>query len=170
MRGVATRAQIEALVAAHRVRFVKKPDARFMSVLAFVLRAVGNRDFMDHYWTTIGRTIYTPSYVGDPYDHLSILEHELVHVDQYARWSVLFLISYLALPLPIGLAWFRWKWEREAYLVQIRNSPDPAAEITRIVDSLWSGYGWPWPRKWMRAWFEREAGNLAGCDSGSRPR
>ena len=129
-----------------------------MRALAPALRLIGNRAFMDHYWTTIGRTIYMPVGVEDPYDHPGVVEHELVHVQQYERWGILFMISYLLLPLPAGLAWFRWRWEREAYMVQIRNAADKESEIERVIGSLWSGYGWPWPRGRMRAWFRHEAG------------
>jgi hypothetical protein len=138
-----------------RVRLLPKGDSRLMRACALALRGVGNRVFMARYWTTIGSTIYYPACVSDPLAHPIVLEHELVHVRQWRRWGVLMWLSYLLLPLPIGLCWFRFRWEREAYLVELAHAPDREREITRIVDALWFGYGFPWPRPWMRRWFER---------------
>ena len=63
----------------------------------------------------------------------------------------------MLLPLPVGLAWFRWRWEREAYLPEVLAAADCEREqvIERICQSLWWGYAWPWPREWMREWFRR---------------
>jgi len=137
------------------VRLVPKGDSRLMRAAGLLLLGIGNREFMQRYWTTLAHTVYYPASVGDPLAHPDILEHELVHVRQWERWGVLLWISYLLLPLPFGLAFFRWYWEREAYLVQLLRAPDQPREIARVVDALWFGYGWPWPRPWMRRWFER---------------
>lgn len=70
-------------------------------------------------------------------------------------WWLLVPIPILLLPFSFGLAWGRWRIEREAYLVSLKLTPEvqrPAA-LTRIVATLWNDYGWVWPRKWMRAWF-----------------
>jgi hypothetical protein len=142
-------------LAQQRVRLVRKADSRLMQACAVLLRPIGNHVFMQHYWTTIGRTIYYPACVADPLAHPIVLEHELVHVRQWQRWGVLMWLSYLLLPVPFGLCWFRFRWEREAYLVELAHAPDREREITRIVDALWYGYGFPWPRRWMRRWFER---------------
>ena len=128
-----------------------------MRLIGALLRAVGNDRFMECYWTTLARTIYFPRGVTDPLEHREALEHELVHVRQWERWGVYLWLTYLFLPLPFGLAWFRWRWEREAYLVQIANARDPQCEIERVVAVLWAGYGWPWPKPWMRRWFEKQS-------------
>ena len=148
---------IDDALRAHRVRLVPKHGSRSMRAAALLLRVIGSRGFMERYWTTVGRTVYYPSCVRDPYAHPDVLAHELVHVRQWERWGVLLWASYLLLPLPFGLAWFRWRWEREAYLAQIEHAEDRAREIERVVNALWFGYGRPWPRAWMRRWFERAA-------------
>ena len=127
-----------------------------MQLLGLLLVAIGNRSFMREYWTTLGATIYYPTSVENPYEYPLILEHELVHVRQWRRWGLLFSISYLLLPLPFGLAWFRWRWEREAYLVQLHSADDPHAAADAIARRLFADYGWPWPRPWMRRWFEQQ--------------
>jgi len=152
----------ERLLRAH-VKLVPKTSSTLMRSCGLLLRAVGNRVFLERYWTTLGRTIYYPTRVTDPLSHPVVLEHELVHVRQWERWGVLMWVSYLLLPLPIGLCWFRFRWEREAYLVDLAHAPDRdrEREIERIVDSLWFGYGFPWPRPWMRSWFRQALPLLA---------
>lgn len=62
------------------------------------------------------------------YRRYAILRHEAVHMQQQQRlglgnvWlGVLpFLLAYLLLPLPVGFAWFRYRWEREAFLVEMQ--------------------------------------------------
>jgi hypothetical protein len=152
-----------ARLAREHVRVVPKTDSALMRACAVALRPLGNRMFMARYWTTIGSTIYYPTCVSDPLAYPTVLEHELVHVRQWRRWGLWMWISYLLLPLPVGLCWFRFRWEREAYLVELEavaSGPDRDREITRIVDTLWYGYAFPWPRPWMRRWFERAAANL----------
>jgi hypothetical protein len=153
----ALRAASEEALRAHRVRLVAKADSRLMRAAGVLLRGIGNRDFNARYWTTVGRTVYYPTSVSDPLAHPDILDHELVHVRQWQSWGVLMWASYLLLPLPFGLAWFRFRWEREAYLVQIARADDREREIERVVQVLWYGYGWPWPRASMRKWFEQHA-------------
>jgi len=38
------------------------------------------------------------------------------------------------------------------YLVNIKNG----RSIEACVEALWK-YGWPWPKKWMRSWFEKHS-------------
>lgn len=147
-----------AELAAAGVRVRLKAESRLMRVLGWLLRLIGVRDFMMRFWTTIGpRTIWAPA--GVSLAHLEAyaltIRHELVHARQARRWPVVFQVSYLLLPLPFGLAWFRWRWEREAYLVQLRAG---AMTVDEVVDTLWRNYGWCWPRAWMRAWFKRAVG------------
>jgi hypothetical protein len=149
------RAELESLVRARGVRFLPKPASRLMRFAAQLLRLLGNRRFLEDYWTTIGRTVFHPASVEDPYDHPRVIAHELVHVRQWERFGLFLWLSYLLLPLPFGLAWFRWRWEREAYLADLRQGRASGEQVDRVVESLWSGYGWPWPRRWMKRWFAR---------------
>lgn len=149
--------QIELELRRHRARLLPKQGSRTMAVTALLLRALGLREFTTRYWTTLARTIYFPSTVRDPYAHPQVIAHELVHVRQWGRWGPWLWLSYVLLPLPVGLAWFRWRWEREAYLPEVLATADCEREqvIERICQSLWWGYAWPWPREWMREWFRR---------------
>lgn len=128
-----------------------KRTSRLMRVLTTVLGIFG-LDF-GRFWTTIGSfVIYAPDDVdlGDLEPHATIIRHELVHIDQARRFPGFFQLSYLLLPLPFGLAYFRWVWERRAYLVDIEAG---RLSIEEAVTTLWSRYGWCWPRPWMRRWF-----------------
>lgn len=136
------------------VILVPKAGSRLMRVIAFLLRLIGNSEFMERYWTTIGSRIYYPTSVARPELHTEIIRHEAVHVKQWRRFGPLLWLTYLLLPLPFGFAWFRWRWEREAYLGDIRTG---AATVDQVVAVLGSAaYGWAWPKPWMREWFRKE--------------
>lgn len=101
-------------------------------------------------------TIWPHVYVPDNVEILDdTLAHEDVHLKQQAAWPRglrwAWFVAYLCFPVPIFFAWFRWKAEREAYLVNIkRHGFDPYS----VAENLWSDYCWTWPRKWMFTWFE----------------
>jgi hypothetical protein len=160
---------IDSALAAHRARLLPKRGSPLMSIIAALLRPLGLREFMARYWTTLGRVIYYPTAVEDPRAYPQVIEHELVHVRQWARWGPWLWLSYLLLPLPFGLAWFRWRWEREAYLPEVLSASS-AAERERVIqqlsETLWRGYGWPWPRRWMRSWFRAAAVRAAARNPG----
>jgi len=129
------------------MRQLEKHNSPLMKFINFFVRII-NPKFMEMF-TTIGSTIYVPENNVLP---RIILKHEIVHVEQWRKWGILYYISYLLLPIPFGLAWFRWKWEREAYMVNLAYCSD----IEWCIDILWDNYGWCWPKPWMRAWFEKE--------------
>jgi len=136
------------------VKVLSKAGSKFMLLLG-VIANLFHIDFMNRFWTTIGNTIYYPTTVKNPYHrtYQKVIEHELVHVQQWRKWNILFSVSYALFPLPVFFAWFRWRWEREAYMIQVRANPD---SINWIVETLWSNYLWCWPKKWMKEWFEKE--------------
>ena len=117
--------------------------------------------FYDGYVTTVGNKIFF--YAGwerhrvSPIDYV-ILCHELKHVKQADKYTtVLMAILYLFVFFPIGLAYFRYAMEREAYLESCRASLEVNLEpnVKHYIDALsGSGYFWAWPfRKSVRKWF-----------------
>lgn len=134
-----------------------------------------NRDFLEGYYTTIGPIVGVP--IGwetrSTIQRVAVLSHELEHIEQCARlgmgsaWIGLipFGLSYLLLPLPVGLAWCRWRYERAAYVKGINIELSMRAEgvgvsrdtvgglrgwrqglIDNAVHELTSGaYAWTWP-------------------------
>lgn len=141
------------------IKLAPKDSVWWMGVIAWLLSIIGNKKFMDGFWTTVGETIYYPSSVKNPLDsqHASILEHEAVHVVQYRKNKAFFTVAYIFLPIPCFFAYWRWKYEREAYMVQLKRNSSPEA-IEWVVNTLWSNYAWTWPKSWMREWFEKELG------------
>jgi hypothetical protein len=142
------------------IRFVAKRDSSLMRFLGFLLTWV-TPQFMDQFWTTLGSTIYYPTSVINPRHekYATIVWHESIHVEQFYTYSwFLMVCAYTFFPLPILFSG-RWWIERGAYLVtllcEIKENPscNIEARVDAIVEMLWSSYAWPWPKKWMKAWF-----------------
>lgn len=147
------------------VRIVYKEGLwwRLLGALCYVFTFGKNKTFM-YSITTVGKTIGVPPQwsLWPAQTKLEILTHELVHVDQASRMSLpVFWFLYFLFPLPLGLAWFRYSLEREAYLadysVAIAAGADRRVLIDEVVETLCgSDYGWAWPfRKSVRAWFDK---------------
>jgi len=115
-------------------------------------------------WTTIGSTIYYPDVI-DPTRFPEVIAHEQIHIAQYKKLTVpLFLFLYCLIPLPVFFSYFRWFLERQAYIVEAklylaegRITKDILVE--EIVQELWSGYLFPWPKFLMRKWFKKQLGD-----------
>lgn len=160
-------AQVLASATAQGVKIVRKDQHWFWKALGWIVMVVTfgqNKTFTSRYITTIGKTIAVPS-TWDSYSDLSkleILTHELVHVGQYRKYTPPVMgLLYLLVFFPIGLAYFRYRFEREAYVVGFKKtlSYDPSQRqrlIDHGVEQMTSGqYGWTWPfKKSVRAWFE----------------
>jgi hypothetical protein len=80
-------------------------------------------------------------------------------------------IGYLLLPLPLGLAWCRYRLEREAYEETILAAAERwgadavrAPEFrARLIEQFTSGaYGWMWPfPRALARWYDRTLAGLA---------
>jgi len=140
---------------------------KILDNIFYVLRGFKKSDFMDRA-TTIGGVIAFPEktklYAVNPVEYVT-LKHEAVHIKQQARFGLgdawagawLFLLLYLFVPLPALLSWFRFKFEREAMLAEIKAAKSLGYEpnIEFYVQSL-SGvsYLWAWPEAKVRKWFK----------------
>jgi len=161
-------------------RIVRKDHSRFQRAIhrALVVITFGQmREYLDGYQTTIGRTIYvTPDWDerGD-LDRYVTLRHEAVHLRQFRRWSLpVVALLYLLVPLPLGLAWFRARFERDAYAETIRATAEvwgaaaarePEFRERILRQFLGPSYGWMWPfRRSIDRWYERVLSELAGRD------
>lgn len=118
-----------------------KNNSLFMKILGFIM--FFNRDFMTHYITTIGNTIYFPNQEmlkDNELNNCAVLAHELRHIQQNKKYGLLYSLGYLfpqilivfsllaffnlwfllflvcALPIP---AIFRMIFEREGYKTTI---------------------------------------------------
>jgi hypothetical protein len=152
-------------------RVLIKDDSRFMRFLAVLVR-VFNPNFMA-YATTIGNRIYVPRSLL-PTDLRRLLVHEIEHVQQCRALGFwlhpwlgfpIYMLLYLILPFPIGLAFWRYWYEREAearawrWGLDCGESPDSVRDrcdlFSRKVGS-WD-YFRPWPRAWVVRGFRRRA-------------
>ncbi len=141
------------------VRLVPKAGSPLCAWIDKALRLVtgGRQDrFMSEYVTTIGRTIYVPSGWErlSAADRYCTLRHELVHVRQFARWTLPGMaLLYLLFPLPFGFAAARAAFELAAYRESLRamhqvGALTPAREeaVVAWVVQRFTGpdYGWMW--------------------------
>jgi hypothetical protein len=161
-------AELDALLEQAKALGVKivYKEGWFWKALAWLVLIVtfGQNKFFDQYITTVYKTIGVPR-AWDSWPAISkleILTHELCHVQQLKKWTPPgFFLCYLLFPLPFGLAWCRYRIEREAYVagfaVLLRYKVvSRAVLIEHVVEEMsGAGYGWAWPfSKSVRKWFE----------------
>ena len=163
-----------------RFRVIKKAESRFQRMLHYGLLAITfgqMRDYLDGYTTTIGGRIYvTPSWeCTDPDERYITLCHELIHLRQFRRYTPpLMGLLYLLFPLPMGIAYFRARFEKEAYAETLRATAECYGIEAirgerlreRIIGQFMSAnYGWMWPfRKHMERWYETQCALLEAAD------
>jgi len=149
-----------------------------IAAILFVL-SFGKIRFMETSVTTIGKRIGTPVHWENVSDELKyeILSHEAVHIKQYKRFGfgniwvgvIPVGIAYLFLPLPIGLACGRARFEQEAYEqnigVMLRLYGYDATVFGKdyIVKQFTSAnYLWMWPFKaHVEKWFDEAVERIA---------
>jgi hypothetical protein len=144
-----------------------------VSVLYRVLTLGRAGDPNKRFVSCIGLRVYTPPGwlgEGDHYSKLATLRHERIHLQQMRRLGFgsvwrgfpIFVLAYAFLPLPAGLSYFRYRWERAGYVESIRawteyaGASGRAAMIDRAVANLTgASYLFTWPfKKSVRRWFE----------------
>lgn len=151
------------------VQLVMKSESRLMRAIGAFLTVASfgkNRDFMRSYYTTIGTTVYLPTAweTSREESRTIVLRHEVVHMRQARRYGrLLFSLLYLFAFLPVGLAYFRAKFEKEAYEESLRAraellGPDSlgSPELRRAMVGHFVGpdYLWAWPfRKSVERWY-----------------
>ena len=130
-------------------------------------------NFYTEFTTTIGKNVYfpkgwTPENAG--IRGYVVLRHEWKHVWQYIRLGlgssklgiVVMGFLYLFIPVPTLFSWFKWKFEREAYLEGIIAWAELGVkrDIEHYVDLLTGPeYFWAWySKKQVRNWFKKELG------------
>ena len=154
-----------------RLRIVRKDESALHRAIhrALMVLTLGRmRTYLDSFQTTIGSTIYvTADFAARPADERYVtLRHEAVHLRQFRRLTLpVMALLYLLVPLPMGLAYFRARFEQEAYAESIRAAaevwgPDypRRADYRSYVIGQFTGpsYGWMWPfRSSLERWYDR---------------
>lgn len=153
-----------------RFRIVRKDRSALHRAIHYALVGLTfgqMRTYLDSFQTTIGNTVYvTPDWDDwDPDRRYVTLRHEAIHLRQFRRFTLPGMaLLYVLLPLPMGLAWFRAYFEKEAYAESVRAAaevwgPDypRRAEYRRYVLDQFCGaaYGWMWPfRASLERWYD----------------
>jgi hypothetical protein len=141
-------------------RIVPKEGDAFSTLIDAALRVVtfgGQRQYLTHYHTVIGYTLYVPASwsQGTDLDRLILLRHERVHMRQRRRYGLLGMAFLYLIPLlPLGLAYGRARLEWEAYEETLRATAEhlgidvarsPALRAKLIERFTGADYGWMWP-------------------------
>lgn len=140
-----------------------------------VITLGAQRHYMTRYHTVIGDTLYVPEAWKSMSDvaRVILLRHERVHLRQRRRYGMLpFALLYLLPIFPLGLAWFRARFEWEAYRETLRATADlrglPALDDTllrrEIVRRFVSAdYGWMWPfSRAVERWYDQAVSEIRG--------
>lgn len=171
----------DALVASLRAEFpefriVRKDRSRLHRAIHHALRllTLGRMTtYLEAFHTTIGCTVYVTADwdACDADQRYVTLRHEAVHLRQFRRFTLPGMaVLYLFVPLPMGLAWFRAHFEKQAYAESVRAAAEvwgPAyprrPEYRRAVISQFTGaaYGWMWPfRGGLERWYDQVLASL----------
>lgn len=154
-------------------KIVRKEDSGLMHAIDFFLKVISfgkmNR-FMQDFTTTIYHTIYTPSDWDSMTDAqiVGVLKHEAVHMRQANKYSFpIYSFLYLFFPLPAFFAYFRAKFEMEAYEVTMkvaveRSGPEILSneKFKKFITSQFTGpsYLWMFPfEDKVNSWYEETA-------------
>lgn len=157
-------------------RIVRKDQTRLHKAIHYALVALtfGHmRSYMDSFHTTIRKTVY----VTADWDNLDAeqryvtLRHEAVHLRQFRKFTLpIMALLYVLVPLPMGLAYFRAQFEKEAYAETIRAAAEVwgletarSAAYRNYVIGQFMGpaYGWMWPfRPGLERWYDQILASL----------
>jgi hypothetical protein len=153
---------------------VPKSSSTLMKIIGAIFVALSfgkTTSFMTSYTTTLGVTVYTPS-VWDSWpsaQQCETLRHERVHMRQAKKYGrVWFSFLYLIAFFPIGLAYWRAKFEMEAYAESLATLQemgavltDPTLKTTYVGFLTGPSYIWAWPFKGMvENWFDTTVAKL----------
>ena len=157
-------------------RVVRKDRSRLHRIIHRVLVVVTlgqMRDYLSGYQTTIGRTVYVTAdwdTWSDAQRYVT-LRHEAVHLRQFRSYTTVGMgLLYVLVPLPMGLAWFRAHFEKQAYAESIRAAaevwgvsyPRRTEYRAHIIEQfLGPSYGWMWPfRPGLERWYDQVLATL----------
>ena len=151
-------------------RIISKRESRFQKVIHYCLMAVTGgqmRFYLTRYHTTLGQTVY----VSDRWNSLStdekyiLLVHERIHMRQFRQYTFVGMaLLYLFVPLPMGLAYFRSRFEKQAYEQTLYATArvygkekvhDP--KLRQYILSQFTGpaYAWMWPfPRLLNRWYD----------------
>lgn len=160
---------------------------RLLHWIVLIVSFGGNRKFNDRYTTTTGMLIGWSDKCWEKIGAMAerpvpswedriwtTLQHEREHLRQFDDYGLFaMLILYIFVFLPIGLAYFRARFERAGYLRTLRcwyvlNQLWAESEEARkwwIGQFTGGAYFWMWPFKTqVGKWYDDELKRLQGMD------
>lgn len=161
-------------------RLLPKSESTLMKVLDIGLKIITfwqMTTFMTNFTTTFGFDAYVPS-LWDQMDKVGILKHERRHFRQMDKggkfwgklWRIWYGFIYLFAFFPCGLAYYRKKYEQDAYEETLRHKAQTRGinfierpEYKEIIISHFTSakYFWTWPfRKSIEEWYDTTVKNL----------
>lgn len=154
-----------------KFRIVPKRNDRLSHLIHWLLVVVtlgGQRQYLSHYHTVLGWTLYTPdSWDSTPdLDRVITLRHERVHLRQRRRLGFLLMAFLYLIPFfPLGLAYGRARLEWEAYEETLRATAelkgleaacDPRLRASLVERFTGPDYGFMWPfRRTVERWIDQ---------------
>ena len=125
------------------------------------------KKFMETFVTTVGAKVYVPTRwkVWSEQSKIGVLRHERVHMRQAQRYTrPFFSFLYLFFPFPVFFAYYRMKFEREAYEESMRVEyhysgaqllNDPEYKQSMVGHFTTNEYFWMWPFKGgVERWYD----------------
>lgn len=147
--------------------------SRAIDVGLRIITAGAQRHYMTRYHTVIGDTLYVPDawHAMSDVARVILLRHERVHLRQRRRYRMLpFALLYLLPILPLGLAYFRARFEWEAYRETLRATAelcgldaagDPILRREIVRRFVSADYGWMWPfSRAVERWFDQALADI----------
>ena len=148
----------------------KKRDSLLMKNIDKALKILTfgkMKSFLTSYITTIGTTVWVTDNWETYHANVKyeILSHEMVHMRQARTLGlVLYSILYLFIPIPFGFAWFRAKFEMQAYEESMRvvyrahgidSLTNPLYKARIVGHFTGPDYGWMMPFKsTVEKWYD----------------
>lgn len=152
-------------------RIVRKDESAMHRAIDVVLKVVTfgrMRSYLDSFQTTIGKTVYVTADWDEwePDDRYVTLRHEAIHLRQFRKLTLpVMAVLYIFVPLPLGLAYFRARFEKEAYAETIRARAEVSGigyvrgshHRNYVIEQFTSpSYGWMWPfRRGLERWYDQ---------------
>lgn len=125
------------------------------------------KNFMTGFITVLGNKVYVPETWKDITlitSKAEIIRHERVHMRQSKKYGrILFSFLYLVAPFPVGVAYFRKKFEQEAYEESLKALYEyhgekiftPKLKEGMLAHFTGAQYFWMWPwRKDLEKWYD----------------
>ncbi len=156
---------------------IQKNASTLMSVIDVFLKLVSfgrMKTFKTGFITAIGNKVYVPQswVVYPPAAKSKIIRHERIHMRQSKKYGrMIFSLLYVLTPLPIGFAYFRRKFEQEAYEESLgavyeylgeKALRSPELKKETIENFIGPNYLWTWlSKKDIESWYDSVVEKIA---------